>query len=406
MIRYVPARYLLTAALIATGLPSCTAADSSAAAGDPGDAVAWDASRHYLSQDSAAYATPEAVQLADELLWYQQRNGGWPLFSSRLRTVTADSAALRAQKDRTDAWIIATARKLRFLTRVHRETGIERFEAPIERGLDYLVSTQYANGGLPKIFPDTSYRDGRDSSHNPRGRVPLISLNDGAMPMAMSVLLDVAQDHPDFAFVDAERRERVRRSVEKGTEAFLRLQIVANGERTGWAQQYDEVTMEPRWGRKFEPRAIAARETIDVLRYLTSIEDPSPEVIEAIQSAVAWLDRVKLLGVRVETAPEPTPVQNWDRTVTFTDRHERRLVDDAAAPPLWAHFYEIGTNRPVFASEDDTIRYALADISFERRSGYQWYGTWVQGFLDDEYAAWLRRTGQPSAVAGGADAPQ
>lgn len=385
------------AVLVAGVLAACSSADSAGSARESAT-VAWDDSRSYLRQDSAWYSTADAIQIADDLLWYQQASGGWPNLHQRIRTLGDDSVSLPQQKERTDAWIIATARKLNFLTRVHEDTGLERFGEPIARGIDYLVSTQYANGGLPKVFPDTSYRDGRDSSHNPRGRVPLISLNDGAMPLAMMELLTASRAEDGYAFLDEERRAAARRAVEAGIEAFLKLQIVSEGRRTGWAQQYDEVTMEPRWGRKFEPKAIAARETIDVLRFLVQIENPSPEVVAAVQDAVRWLDEVKLTGIREEIAEEPTEVDNWNGTIRFTDRHDRWIVKDPEAPPMWAHFYEIGTDRPVFASEDDTIRYNLVDISLERRTGYQWYGYWPQSFFENEYAAWLERNRLPTAL--------
>src|SRR5690606_35059128 len=49
----------------------------------------------------------------------------------------------------------------------------------------------------------------------------------------------------------------------------------------------------------------------------------------------------------------------------------------------WAMFYEIGTNRPIFAGRDGIIRYDLSEIELERQLGYAWYGTWPQQLLDD-----------------------
>ena len=77
-------------------------------------------------------------------------------------------------------------------------------------------------------------------------------------------------------------------------------------------------------------------------------------------------------------------------------RRDVSVVADKNADPLWARFYELNTFRPVFASRDDTVRYALADISLERRSGYDWYGPWAAGLLATEYPGWCRRIGVTS----------
>ena len=43
----------------------------------------------------------------------------------------------------------------------------------------------------------------------------------------------------------------------------------------------------------------------------------------------------------------------------------------------------IGTNRPIFCGRDGVIRYSLAEIEREARSGYAWHGTWPLGVLRD-----------------------
>ena len=60
------------------------------------------------------------------------------------------------------------------------------------------------------------------------------------------------------------------------------------------------------------------------------------------------------------------------------------MVEDPNAPPLWARFYEIGTNRPIYSGRDGVIKYRLAEIEIERRTGYSWVGPYAQGLLDEE----------------------
>jgi PelA/Pel-15E family pectate lyase len=63
-------------------------------------------------------------------------------------------------------------------------------------------------------------------------------------------------------------------------------------------------------------------------------------------------------------------------------------VSDPAAPPMWARFYEIGTNRPMFVGRDGIVREHLADIEHERRNGYAYLGGWPRELLEKEYPAW------------------
>jgi PelA/Pel-15E family pectate lyase len=66
------------------------------------------------------------------------------------------------------------------------------------------------------------------------------------------------------------------------------------------------------------------------------------------------------------------------------------LVSDSDAPPLWARFYELKTNRPFYLDRDTIFRYDFTEISYERRSGYRYHGTWATSLLATEYPAWRR----------------
>jgi PelA/Pel-15E family pectate lyase len=68
------------------------------------------------------------------------------------------------------------------------------------------------------------------------------------------------------------------------------------------------------------------------------------------------------------------------------------VVQDAAAPPIWARFYEIGTNRPIFCDRDGVAKHSLGEIGYERRNGYAWLGYWPRALLEQDYPAWKERT--------------
>ena len=111
-----------------------------------------------------------------------------------------------------------------------------------------------------------------------------------------------------------------------------------------------------------------------------SLDAPSPQSVRAVEAAVAWLDKAKLTGIRVASEKDAKAPKGTNRVV----------VKDGKAPPLWARFYEMGTDKPVFADRDGVSKPALADIGYERRNGYAWYGTWPQKLLEVDYPAWKK----------------
>jgi PelA/Pel-15E family pectate lyase len=96
------------------------------------------------------------------------------------------------------------------------------------------------------------------------------------------------------------------------------------------------------------------------------------------------LRAVAINGWRVEEPPDPSAPKG----------HVRVLVADASAPPLWARFYEIGTNRPIYSGRDGVIKHSLAEIELERRSGYNWIDRFAATLLDTEYPAWRKTQGR------------
>jgi PelA/Pel-15E family pectate lyase len=112
-----------------------------------------------------------------------------------------------------------------------------------------------------------------------------------------------------------------------------------------------------------------------------SLEDPAPEVVRAVEGAVKWFESAKLTGLRVDVVKDEKGPKGVNKVV----------VKDPAAPALWARFYSIETNQPVFADRDGVPKANLADIGYERRNGYGWYGTWPQKLLEVDYPAWRKR---------------
>jgi PelA/Pel-15E family pectate lyase len=109
------------------------------------------------------------------------------------------------------------------------------------------------------------------------------------------------------------------------------------------------------------------------------VEKPTPEIIAAVEGACAWFDAVAIHGSRLE------------QFTNADDQRDRRVVPDPKAEPLWARFYELGTNRPIFLDRDSVVRYAYSELSHERRSGYAYLGTWPASLLAKDYPQWRQK---------------
>jgi PelA/Pel-15E family pectate lyase len=111
------------------------------------------------------------------------------------------------------------------------------------------------------------------------------------------------------------------------------------------------------------------------------IRQPDERVIRAVESAAAWFEKSKLTGIKWEQRPDPSKSRGYDRVV----------VKDPNAGPIWARFYELKTNRPIFIGRDSRIKYDVMEIEEERRTGYSWYVDEAAKLLSVEYPAWQKR---------------
>ncbi len=330
-------------------------------------AVTWN---QILHQPAAWYAGEEAGAVGGAVLTYQTPSGGWP---KNWDMTTPLSETFRALKEAERAPTIdngATTTQIRLLARLHvAQPRTKGFRQAVERGIDYLLESQYESGGWPQFYPLRP------------GYYTHITFNDDAMVRVLEVLRDTARGRGDLAWLDAKRRERAEDAVTCGVACILRCQVIQGGVKTVWCAQHDETTFAPAPARKFEPASLSGGESVGILRFLMQEPAPSPELVAAVKAGVAWFEKVKIAGIRWERIPAPNLPKGVDAVAT----------PDPNAPPIWARFYELKTNRPIFIGRDAIIRYRVSDIEHERRTGYAWYVTSPQTLLERDYPAWLAR---------------
>ena len=336
-------------------------------------------------QEAAWYETEEAIRIADNVLYYQSGIGGWyknddsvhPSGHAATEDLTegqrkAHKAALLKRTYPCTLDNGATHSEMRYLAAVHGATGEARFREGFARGVRYLLKAQYPSGGWAQFSP---LRPGYSSR---------ITFNDGAMTGALSVLHEVADGRASMDLVDEELRAECKQAVAKGIACVLKCQIEVKGRKTAWCQQHDERTLAPAQGRISELPSISGAESVDVVRFLMSIERPSPGVVRAVEGAVSWFERASIKGVRVVTVQDDS----------LPGGRDRRVVEDAEADPIWARYHEIGTNRPLFI-EQGVVKYTLAELSHSHRVGHGWIGgRWPARLLKVDYPAWRERIGK------------
>lgn len=377
----LPARLWLIGALL---LSSCATPTHLSApdSGSPDISGFNDAVHHWRNKHGNGYARLQPdnyVAIADTILLLQRDNGGWIENRDPLRILSEveiqQTLAEKADPDFSfDNRNIYT--QVEYLFAVFERTQDNRYRQAALKGLDLILTHQIDTcGGWPHTVP------ARQSYH------PMITLADEVTSGNLTLLRTISQRKAPFAHIDESHRQRAETALQKGESCLLRLQIRQNGRLTGWAGQYDPVTLLPVKGRSFELPAIVTQETVEVVRYLMRIDNPSPEIRTAIIAAFEWLESSKLNGLRLETYTLDEPIR-YDYHTATTDR---RLVSDTTAPPLWARFYDLNDNSVILANRDGIRVSDYQDIHHERRTGYAWYGEWPAKLLNEDYPAWLKR---------------
>jgi len=351
------------------GSSTPVASSSPAASAVKVPTITWDEAK---KKDVAWFKTDEGKRVADNVVLYQRDTGGWPKNIDMANNLTdLGKRVINNDKKNKDSTFDngATYEQMVVLARAYTATNDEKYKEAFNKGFDYIIEAQYDNGGWPQFYPDTS------------GYRRYITYNDNAMVNLLNLLSDISKGKYEYSFVDEERRQKAAEAVQKGIDCILKTQITVNGKKTAWCAQHDNVTLQPVGARSYELPSISGSESVGIVRFLMSIENPSAEIIDAIQSAVKWFEESKIYGIEVVKVKGPN----------YEGGEDVIVKENPKASPIWARFYEIETNTPFFCGRDGVKKYSLAEIEHERRVGYSWYGNYAGSLLSTDYPAWQRK---------------
>lgn len=324
---------------------------------------------------------------AENVLLWQRNNGGWPKephndFSGYDREQTA-SEKTNAQntKGNIDTTIDNnhTIGEIRILLNAFNATANQAYLDAAIRGVDWVFEAQYDSGGWPQVYPiePTDY-----SRH--------ITYNDNAMTNVMNLMRDIFLKQNNMELLDESYVTSAQTAFDKGIQVILDTQVTINGTKTAWCAQHDAVTLMPAKARSYELASNSGSESVGVVRLLMTLDNPSSAVIDAVNSAVAWFDSVKIVGYALQdTGSDKVLVESsgnimWARFYT---------LDDYTGNEYESLFNTFGPNEPFFCSRTGGPRKTIAEISHERRNGYAWYGNWPKNLIGSEYTSWKTKNG-------------
>ncbi len=207
-----------------------------------------------------------------------------------------------------------------------------------------LLAAQFASGAFPQVwsgpvpaapvvkaqYPDYDWQ----TENRVKDYWDMPTLNDDLAGSVSRVLLDAWEIYKD---------ERCRAALARLGDFLILAQMPEP--QPAWAQQYD-LKMRPIWARKFEPPAIAGRESMDALETLLRIHRLTGDAkyLEPIPRALAYL--------------------------------KRSLLPDGRL----SRYYELKTNKPLYMTSDYKLTHDDANVP-------QHYGWKTESRIDSIEAA-------------------
>jgi PelA/Pel-15E family pectate lyase len=278
--------------------------------------------RAYEATGDAEPHLTAAVAAGHCLAWGQLESGGWTyridfdLEKNRNRyhhldpSKTPNYGKLRNTTTFDDD---TTQSATRFLMELDRFVDDPIVDNAVRRALECFLRAQYEKGpwagAWPQRFPPPS---------SGYGRFP--TFNDNTMSDCVRTMR-LAYEH----YGRGEHLDSVKRCL----GFYLRAQLPEP--QGAWAQQYDE-NLKPAWARKFEPPAISGGESSGNMRLLMDmyLDLGDPRYLGAVGRAVAWYRRSRIGGTE--------------------------------ARGVWARFYEVDTNRPLYFTRTYKLVYNDDDL--------------------------------------------
>ncbi len=337
------------------------------------DYLSYKWSRLATGMPESWYATEDAKHIADSVLKYQTEIGGWAKNQNYHKGYNQKEwAKIIAEGIGATFDNGATITEMKFLAKMYNQNKDERYKQAFNKAINYILISQYENGGWPQFYPT---RPSKSVSYNTH-----ITYNDNAMINVMTLLKDVLDDKPFYQKMEIGKdvKDKIRNAFNKGIDCILKTQIIVDSQPTIWCAQHDEKSLKPAKARAYELASFSGAESVGIALLLMDIAHPSKEVIYAVNGAKSWFEQHKIEGVKIQYFTNAEGLKDV------------KVVADKNAPALWARFYDLETQQPFFCDRDGIKRNALAELGYNRRTGYSWYTSGPAKVIE-KYEAWNKK---------------
>ena len=283
------------------------------------------------------FSSNEAKATAEATLSYQFPSGGWSKAVGYNHGPRPKGTSW-VHQDQTFHYAgtfdnRSTTEQIHFLALMYEATKEPAYRDATMRGLSYVHTSQYPNGGWPQCYPlEGGYHDA-------------ITLNDSAMQHVLEVLLMAAEGRSGFGWLESDQRTKAKATYDRGLAALLKMQDRRDGQLGVWAAQYDLFTMQPVCARGFEPAGLSGgSESIDSVRFLFTLPHPSKEITASIEGALKWFA-------------------------------EHKVIDENGKES-WARFYDLNTQQAFYPGKNDGRCWTnYNDMIKVNKGGYDFFGT-------------------------------
>lgn len=246
-----------------------------------------------------------ALEVADGLIAAQHSAGGWNYLHD---FAGAESERRWYETIGKNGWRLeefhhyypnatfddaGTSEASQFLLRLYLERRAPRLRAPVQRALNFVLDSQYENGGWPQRFPRV---EGEEEY------IRYVTFNDDVADENIKFLLMVYHTLGD---------ERALAAIRRAMEVFPATQQAAP--QAGWSLQHHHETLAPMGARTYEPESLATHTTAGNIAQMLDFYEWTGEerFIARIPEALTWLDSVRLPEdqVRVPDRRYPTFIE-------------------------------------------------------------------------------------------------
>jgi hypothetical protein len=142
-----------------------------------------------------------------------------------------------------------------FILHLYMKTFDPAYLEPLKKALNFMLISQYPNGGWPQRFP-LRYEFVHDGLAD---YTSYYTLNDNAMNNIIDVLLEAYDFFGDERYLEAARRGGDFFMISQGSEG-----------KAAWTDQYD-MNLQPAWGRTHEPASLQVRYTTSTINELEKL---------------------------------------------------------------------------------------------------------------------------------------